>query len=171
MLKSGVKIINASITSPTRNAVVLYAMSMLSHEDAIVVAAAGNRGPSGPPVYPAAVDTALAVTAVSVDGDAYLQANTGDYIDIAAPGMDLPTTSREITSGTSLAAPFVTAAIARMVQICGVSTEAAAASLQANARDLGPRGWDSRFGWGLLQATRCHPTATQLSAGRPARYD
>ena len=173
MLKSNVKVINASITSPTKNAVVLYAMSMLSHKKAVVVAAAGNGGPSGPPVYPAAIEAAIAVTAVSVDGDAYPYANTGDYIDIAAPGADLPTVSRGITSGTSLAVPFVTAAIARMVQVCDISTERAALSLQAHARDLGPRGWDTRFGWGLLQAPQCSPAATQLSArtaGR-ARFD
>jgi subtilase family protein len=173
LLKSNVKIINASVTSASRNAVVQYAMTMLSHKKAIVIAAAGNGGPSGPPAYPAAFDSAVAVTAVSVDGDAYPYANTGDYIDIAAPGANLPTVSRGITSGTSLAVPFVTAAIARLVQSCELSTERAALSLQANARDLGPRGWDARFGWGLLQAPQCGPAATQLSAnttGR-ARFD
>ncbi|WP_162917510.1 S8 family serine peptidase [Dongia deserti] len=169
MLKSGVRIINASITSPTKNAVVLYALSTLSREEAVVVAAAGNHGPSGPPVYPAAIESAFAVTAVSIDGNAYPHANTGDYIDISAPGVDLTTTSPRITSGTSLAVPFVTAAIARMVQRCGVSPPAATARLQANARDLGPRGRDSHFGWGLLQAPRCSPTATQLSDRRHPR--
>jgi hypothetical protein len=89
---------------------------------------------------------------VSVRGDGYRYANVGDYIDISAPGINLPTTSRRITSGTSLAAPFVTAAVARLVQACGVSPMEAEVTLQANARDLGPRGWDSHFGWGLLQA-------------------
>jgi minor extracellular protease Epr len=165
LVRSGATVINASVTSETENAVVLYAMSMLSHEDVILVAAAGNRGPDGPPAYPAAIESAFAVTAVSLDGDAYQHANTGDYIDIAAPGIDLPTTSRRITSGTSLAVPFVTAAVARMVQMCGVAPIRAEESLQANARDLGPRGRDSNFGWGLLQAPRC--TAPQLSARHP----
>jgi subtilisin family serine protease len=169
LARSDVTVINASVTSPTENAVVLYAMSMLSHENVILVAAAGNRGPKGPPAYPAAIDSAFAVTAVSLDGDAYRHANTGDYIDIAAPGIDLPTTSRQITSGTSLAVPFVTAAVARMVQMCGVTPREAEERLQANARDLGAPGRDSSFGWGLLQAPRC--TAPQLSARfpRPAR--
>jgi subtilisin family serine protease len=165
LVRSDVTVINASVTSPTENAVVLYAMSMLSHEKVILVAAAGNRGPIGPPAYPAAVDSAFAVTAVSLDGDAYRHANTGDYIDIAAPGIDLPTTSRRINSGTSLAVPFVTAAVARMVQMCGVSPAEAEERLQANARDLGAPGRDSSFGWGMLQAARC--TAPQLSARHP----
>jgi subtilisin family serine protease len=168
LLRSGVRIINASITSPSENAVVEYAMSQLSHQQAIIVAAAGNRGPDGPPVYPAAFASAFAVTAVSIDGDAYPYANTGDYIDIAAPGINVPTTSRRITSGTSLAVPFVTAAVARLVEMCGVSPAIAQAKLQADARDLGPRGWDSHFGWGLLQAGDCGPTATQLTGVDPA---
>ena len=152
LIKSGVTIINASVTSTSDNTVVDYAMSILSRDKVILVAAAGNRGPSAPPVYPAAIPTAFAVTAVSVEGDAYLYANTGDYIDISAPGINLPTTSQKITSGTSLAVPFVTAALARMVQACGISPLEAEMKLQAHARDLGPRGWDSHFGWGLLQA-------------------
>ena len=120
LIKSGVTVINASVTSPTENAVVLYAMSLLSREKVVLVAAAGNRGPSAAPVYPAAIPSAFAVTAVSIEGDAYRYANVGDYIDISAPGIDLPTTSRKITSGTSLAVPFVTAAVARIVQVCGV---------------------------------------------------
>jgi subtilisin family serine protease len=165
LVRSGATVINASVTSKTENPVVLYAMSMLSHEDVILVAAAGNRGPNGSPAYPAAIDSAFAVTAVSLDGGAYEYANTGDYIDIAAPGIDLPTTSRRITSGTSLAVPFVTAAVARMVQMCGVTPLQAEERLQANARDLGPRGRDSSFGWGMLQAPRC--AAPQLSARHP----
>jgi subtilisin family serine protease len=165
LVRSGATVINASVTSETENPVVLYAMSMLSHADVILVAAAGNRGPNGPLAYPAAIDSVFAVTAVSADGGAYKHANTGDYIDIAAPGIDLPTTSRRITSGTSLAVPFVTAAVARMVQMCGVTPLEAEESLQANARDLGPIGRDSSFGWGLLQAPRC--AAPQLSVRHP----
>jgi hypothetical protein len=165
LVRSDVTVINASVTSPTENAVVLYAMSMLSHQDVVLVAAAGNRGPKGPPAYPAAIESAFAVTAVSPDGDAYRYANIGDYIDIAAPGIDLPTTSRQITSGTSLAAPFVTAAVARMVQMCGVTAAEAEKRLQANARDLGAPGRDSSFGWGMLHTPRC--TAPQLSARHP----
>lgn len=164
LVESGVTVINASITSPTENAVVIHAMSMLSRERTILVAAAGNEGPGGPPVYPAALESAFAVTAVSLGGEVYQYANTGEYIDMAAPGVDLPTTSSKITSGTSLAVPFVTAAVARMVHACGISPLEAEASLQANARDLGPRGKDSHFGWGLLQAPSC--TAPQLSARR-----
>jgi subtilisin family serine protease len=165
MVKSGVTIINASITSQNENPVVIYALQMLSHGNVILVAAAGNRGPDGPPAYPAAIRSAFAVTAVSPGGDPYRHANIGDYIDIAAPGIDLPTVSPRITSGTSLAVPFVTAAVARTVQMCGLTPREAEESLQANARDLGAPGRDSHFGWGLLQVPGC--AVPQLSARFP----
>jgi subtilisin family serine protease len=152
LLQSGVIVVNASVTSASRNDVITYAAYMLSRRGVVLVAAAGNNGPSAPPVYPAAIPSVFAVTAVSVKGDGYRYANVGDYIDISAPGINLPTTSRRITSGTSLAVPFVTAAMARLVRVCGISPMEAEVTLQANARDLGPRGWDSHFGWGLLQA-------------------
>ena len=131
-------------------------MSMLSHEKVILVAAAGNRGPNGPPAYPAAIESAFAVTAVSLDGDAYEHANIGDYIDIAAPGIDLPTTSRRITSGTSLAVPFVTAAVARMVQMCGVIAgrgRGAPAGQCPRSRCAGPR-FELRLGSAASAALR-----------------
>jgi subtilisin family serine protease len=169
LLQSGVTVINASVTSTSRNDVVSYAAYMLSRQKVVLVAAAGNNGPSAPPVYPAAIPSVFAVTAVWVKGDGYRYANVGDYIDISAPGINLPTTSRRITSGTSLAAPFATAAVARLVQACGVSPVEAEVTLQANARDLGPRGWDSHFGWGLLQApVPCGGSAAAPQAGLSA---
>jgi subtilisin family serine protease len=168
LVKSGVTVINASVTSTSRNAVVVYAMSLLPRGRLVLVAAAGNRGPSAPPVYPAAIPSAFAVTAVSIRGEPYRYANTGDYIDISAPGINLPTTSRKITSGTSLAVPFVTAAVALMIHSCGVSPAEAQSRLQADARDLGPAGWDSHFGWGMLQALpRCGEVGS-AAARRPA---
>jgi len=163
LVKSGVTVINASVTSTSENAVVIYAMSLLPRDRLVLVAAAGNGGPSAPPVYPAAIPSAFAVTAVSIRGEPYRYANTGDYIDISAPGINLPTTSRKITSGTSLAVPFVAAAVGQMIHVCGISPAEAQARLQADARDLGPAGWDLHFGWGMLQALpRC---------GEPGRED
>lgn len=169
MVKSGVTIINASIASPNENPVVVYAMQMLSHGNVILVAAAGNRGPDGPPAYPAAIESAFAVTAVSASGDPYRHANIGDYIDIAAPGIDLPTVSPRITSGTSLAVPFVTAALARMVQMCGLTPREAEESLQVNARDLGAPGRDAHFGSGLLQVPHCAAPLLSARVPLPAR--
>jgi subtilisin family serine protease len=83
----------------------------------IFVAAAGNGGPGASAAYPAAYnDEVIAVTAVDRNQQLYDHANRGDYIDVAAPGVRiwtaLPNNKEGALSGTSFAAPFVTAIVA-----------------------------------------------------------
>src|SRR3546814_4413372 len=81
-----------------------------------LVAAAGNEGPHAAPVFPAGYPSVLAVTAVDASLQPYRHANRGDYIDLAAPGVDVWSARRgqggRYNSGTSFAAPFVAAAAA-----------------------------------------------------------
>jgi len=59
---------------------------------------------------------------------------------------------RKIESGTSFASPFVTAALAQaMAAQPGRSADEAVQKLVASVRDLGPKGRDETFGWGLVQ--------------------
>lgn len=125
-----------------------------------VVAAVGNDGPDAPPAYPAAYDEVLAVTAVDSKLQAYARANRGRHVALAAPGVDVWTPgaggSGVLREGTSFAAPFVTAAIARLKVVTPRSDPAELSrSLRKTARQLGPPGDDPIFGSGLLQAGRC----------------
>ncbi|NNE21020.1 MAG: S8 family serine peptidase, partial [Rhizobiales bacterium] len=54
----------------------------------ISVAAAGNLGSKAPPAYPAAYPQVIAVTATDAKDRLYKRANRGDYVTIAAPGVD-----------------------------------------------------------------------------------
>ena len=56
----------------------------------MIVAAAGNGGPTAPPAYPAALRPVVAVTAVDSKDHIYRYANQGRYIMVAAPGVDEP---------------------------------------------------------------------------------
>jgi hypothetical protein len=59
-------------------------------------------------------------------------------------------------SGTSYAAPFVTAALIVARQSNGKAAWAPILKqMQIKARDLGAPGKDSSFGWGLIQAPGC----------------
>jgi subtilisin family serine protease len=149
-----VAIINMSLSGPA-NSVLERAVKRLSEEGIVLVAAAGNDGPKAKPVYPAAYPEVVAVTAVDRQKRAYRRAVRGPHIDLAAPGVDVwiaaSVQGTRTRTGTSFAAPFVTAAIAlarknhpeaRMEDILSNLTTA--------AEDLGAPGRDDVFGWGLL---------------------
>jgi len=115
--KRGVQIVNMSLVGPRDDLVHAKINSMATRRGVVFVAAAGNGGPDAPAGYPAAYsDEVIAVTAVDRKGASYAHANRGDYIDVAAPGVKvwtaLPDRKEGAQSGTSFAAPFVTAAIA-----------------------------------------------------------
>jgi subtilisin family serine protease len=88
----------------------------LSKKGIVFVAAAGNEGPTAAPSYPAAYPQVIAATAVTKDLRNYRYANCGDHIDVAAPGVNIwtamPGGRAACHSGTSFAAPHVTAILA-----------------------------------------------------------
>jgi subtilisin family serine protease len=80
-----------------------------------VVAAMGNSGTSGQRFYPAAYPGVIAVAATNAADDRQVDSTVGDWAFIAAPGEDILTVVGEQGfdrfSGTSFAAPCVTAAV------------------------------------------------------------
>ena len=110
-----IDIINLSLAGPP-DELMQKTIDQMSRKGIVFVAAAGNGGISAPPSYPAAYKDVVAVTAVAKDLRAYRHANRGDYIDVAAPGVDIWTAvpqSREgLQTGTSFAVPYVTAMLA-----------------------------------------------------------
>jgi hypothetical protein len=156
LVGAGIRAINVSLAGDD-NLLIDLAVARAAERGAVLVAAAGNGGPAAPPAYPAALEPVIAVTAVDIDGRSYDQANRGDYIDVAAPGVRVVSPAAGPETGTSFAAPFVTAWVAARIAEGG-PTDAAALhrGIAAGARDLGPQGHDPEFGWGLLQADgRC----------------
>ncbi len=148
-----VQVINMSIAGG-RNTILTESVKRAIRTGVVVVAAAGNGGANAKPAYPAAYEDVLAATAIDPSLTAYRYANRGTYIDFAAPGVDLWTAAPgggKVQSGTSFAAPFLTAAAA-MQLAAGTAPNAAAIRtvLARSARDLGQPGKDTIYGWGLL---------------------
>jgi hypothetical protein len=143
------------------NAVVALALRQVTAGRAIVVAAVGNGGPTAPPAFPADQPGVIGVTAVDNHSRPYADANRGDHIDFAAPGVRVWTPGHFHT-GTSFAAPFVTAAVAaRLPRGAAADADVIADSLARTAVDLGPPGRDPVFGRGLIQLANPCGAATQ----------
>jgi minor extracellular protease Epr len=159
LVARGAKVINLSFAGPA-NGVIERAVSAANRRGVILVAAVGNDGPSAQPRYPAAYPGVIAVTAVQPDGTLYRRAVRGPHVTLAAPGVDVWSASASNGAharftGTSFAAPFVTAAAA-IVASSGQAKGAATARqiLLRNTTDLGERGPDSLYGHGLIQLDR-----------------
>lgn len=149
-----VQVINLSLAGPF-NFAVAGQVTELDRQGIVLVAAAGNGGPSAKPAYPAAHKPVIAVTAVDRRGQVYRRAGRGAHIDLAAPGVEVWTAASirgaKTQTGTSYAAPFVTAAVALMLQKePGLTPAQVRARLQAATRDLGRAGHDEVFGHGLI---------------------
>ena len=86
MVQNRVAVVNVSLAGDN-NALMALAVHRASARGTVLVAAAGNAGPDAPPAYPGALPEVIAVTAVDQDGAVFPEANRGDYIAFAAPGV------------------------------------------------------------------------------------
>jgi Subtilase family len=153
-IAKGAKVINMSFAGP-RDPLVQLALKKAYDQGIVLVAAAGNSGPQSEPLFPAADPDVIAVTATDVNDALLPQANRGAHISVAAPGVDVlvpaPNAQYQITTGTSVAAAEVSGVIALMLERKpDADPESIRRALQTTAKDLGPRGRDDDFGWGLV---------------------
>jgi hypothetical protein len=171
LVRGDAKVINMSLVGPP-NLLLEQAVEDALEQNTVIVAAAGNDGPGSKPAFPAAYDGVIAVTAVDDELKGYEHAARGSHITLAAPGVRLLTadsrSNSDLMSGTSYAAPFVTAAAALLVaDQPKLSPKQVADALIAAARDLGRPGRDDTFGWGLLRFSNlCQPSDKQQNADR-----
>ncbi|RUV14692.1 peptidase S8 [Mesorhizobium sp. M7A.T.Ca.TU.009.01.3.1] len=148
-----VRIINMSFVGP-KNDLLGVACRNARALGMVLVAAAGNNGPKAPYGYPAAFDGVIAVTATDAKDGLMPQANRGAYVFISAPGVEMVAPSgagSDVVTGTSFAAAIVSGAIANLIHAApDRSADDIEKALAATARDLGPKGRDDDFGYGLL---------------------
>jgi subtilisin family serine protease len=153
LLGNNVRLINMSFTGP-QNVVLEDLLQQAEGRGAIMIAAAGNDGRNVASL-PAASSAVIAVTAVDAAMRRYRSANWGGHIEFAAPGVDIYVAQRRgggYETGTSYAAPIVTALAARLGSGSVANLRSA---LRRSAIDLGNPGRDAEFGWGLVRAPGC----------------
>ena len=158
LVTTGVRVINMSLTGP-QNRVLKTALKKLHERGIFIVAAVGNAGPASRPLFPAAYDFVIAVTAVNSEQFAYHLANRGVHVDLSAPGVDIvhatPDGAYGRSSGTSYATPFVSAYLAYQLakrddgQI--VNNTRFLTEIFEQSKDLGKPGHDNIYGHGLIQ--------------------
>jgi len=123
----------------------------------VLVAAAGNSGKrngSGDNIiYPARYSSVIAVAATTSSDDRAYFSSTGPDLELAAPGYNIYSTIPGgwygYESGTSMACPHIAGTVALIIHN-GVSD--VRSRLASTADDLGPQGFDTLYGYGLVDA-------------------
>jgi thermitase len=155
LARKGAKVISMSLgvaASTSLQNAVRYAAA----KDVVMVAAAGNEGDASLD-YPAAYAEVVSVAATDSNDRRASFSNANSDVEIAAPGVDVLSTSNtsdsayDALSGTSMAAPQV-AAVAAIIRTKNPSftAEQARAKLDASVDDLGPPGRDPEYGFGRV---------------------
>lgn len=107
---SGASVINISLQFAEPSPELERAVNFAWNKGAVIVAAAGNNS-GDQPVYPAAYENCIAVTAIRQNDTLAPLANYGGWVDVAAPGVNIyatqPGNSYGYQNGTSFASAYV----------------------------------------------------------------
>jgi subtilisin family serine protease len=157
-IQKGARIINMSFAGPY-DPMLQLALKRAHDKGVVLIAAAGNMGPQSPPLFPAADENVIAVTAVDETDKLLPQANQGPHIALAAPGVNVleaaPHATYNFTTGTSVASAHVSGVAALILERNPAIDLATLENvLFSTAKDLGTPGRDSMFGYGLVDPYR-----------------
>jgi serine protease len=151
----GADVVNLSLGSGNQSTSMANAIDYAHARGVVVLAAAGNSGPTGSAHYPAAGANTVAVASVTSSGALSSFSTWGSYVDLAAPGSGilstLPGGSYGYKSGTSMATPFAAGVAVLMLDANpSMTPDQVAARLVGTANDAGPGGYDVQYGHGII---------------------
>ncbi|WP_016909813.1 type VII secretion-associated serine protease mycosin [Streptomyces xiaopingdaonensis] len=162
-VKKGADVIN--ISQDTEEAIrhdsmLKYAIDRALSEDIVVVASAGNDGLGGKVkrTYPASYPGVLAVASSDRNNERAPFSQSGEFVDVAAPGVDMistvPLGGHCADNGTSFSAPYVAgvAALLKAKHPGWTYKEITAQIEQTAERSIA--GHDILVGWGVVDPVR-----------------
>ncbi|ANE47334.1 serine protease [Paenibacillus swuensis] len=161
----GAKVINMSLGNYAEAEFLHDAIRYAYDKDIVLIAASGNDNTERPG-YPAAYPEVFAVAATDSNSRKAAFSNYGAYIDVAAPGVNIPSTytggQYAALSGTSMASPHV-AALAGLIRSMNpeLTNVQIMELMRKSATDLGAAGHDADFGWGQIDVPRALQAASQ----------
>ncbi|MFE9691693.1 type VII secretion-associated serine protease mycosin [Micromonospora sp. NPDC005806] len=166
-------VLNLSVVLYADDPAVRAAIAYAARRDVVVVAAAGNLHDSGDPrPYPAAYDGVLGVGAIGADGSRSAFSQTGQYVDLVAPGSDVlmaaPGQGHHRAEGTSYATPFVAATAALLRQYRPELSAAEVAQRIVAGADPAPGRGDG-YGAGVLNPYRAVTESPATVTAQPYR--
>ncbi|MEU8570162.1 type VII secretion-associated serine protease mycosin [Streptomyces pathocidini] len=158
---AGAKVINisqdtASKMDPRVDAAFRATVKYAQEKDALIVASAGNNGADGKikETYPAAYEGVLAVAASDRNNARAPFSQSGEFVGIAAPGIDMvstvPAGGHCVDQGTSFSAPYVSGVAALIrAKHPDWSHEQVITQIEQTADRTKP-GRDNFVGWGVV---------------------
>ncbi|MFE9441471.1 type VII secretion-associated serine protease mycosin [Streptomyces sp. NPDC006602] len=154
----GAKIINISSDTASKkdDPTLRSAVEAAVNQGALIVAAAGNDGADGKSAdtYPASYPGVLAVAASDRNDERAYFSQSGDFVDVAAPGVDMVSTVPKggqcSADGTSFAAPYVAGVAALLKEKHENWTAAQIATRIEETAQRPGRGANRYIGWGVV---------------------
>ncbi|MBR4720582.1 MAG: S8 family serine peptidase [Clostridia bacterium] len=148
------KIINLSLASKKDSEILYDAVQYASGKGAIIIAAVGNYG-NGQICYPAGYEEVIGVGSVGKSKKKSYFSQFNSSVFVTAPGEAFESLSGEsdymTLQGTSQATPLVTAAAAILLSADNsMSLQKFKELIMSCSEDLGDAGYDTYYGYGLL---------------------
>ena len=187
-IQNNIQVANLSINTPNSDIALQRVLERAYAKGMILIGSAGNNGlePMNQVTYPARYETVIAVGAVDPSLKKLPKSAIGEEVEVVAPGYQVLSTypyewdfedgvrdGYTRMSGTSMAAPHVTAVFALYRErFPNMTNEQIRQYVQGTAKDIGAPGRDPLYGYGLIQYVQLNPQSISVtSSSRIGKYE